>query len=269
MSRRIIILILAVVDLALLIMIVSSSGVSAEKKSDTVNTQYDAAQVAVSSDLSVADQSEPEQEEAMSFDSEDKQYSEEMYVDSEETSSSEEASAVSQVDSSEKETPSPAETDVQSAQSSESDTHTDNRSFDTSEYPTLEDFLWITPEIIAGTCPEGSENMDFPEALGGWKCYIWDDAGVERLANMKFSGTEDKIRLTFDWFYTHVGDTDEGYEDNSPDSVYEGALEGAVVAYGAGMVRLTDFYRMDDHQYAFGSISWPDGISGHLMLVRP
>ena len=64
MSRRIIILILAVVDLALLIMIVSSSGVSAEKKSDTVNTQYDAAQVAVSSDLSVADQSEPEQEEA-------------------------------------------------------------------------------------------------------------------------------------------------------------------------------------------------------------
>ena len=75
--------------------------------------------------------------------------------------------------------------------------------FDTSERPTAADFTWITPDIIAGICPAGSENMDFPEALGGWKCYIWDSEGIERFANMDFAGTEDNIRLTFDWFYTY------------------------------------------------------------------
>lgn len=142
-------------------------------------------------------------------------------------------------------------------------------SFDTSERPSAADFTWITPEIIAGTCPAGSVDMDFPEALGGWKCYIWDSEGIERFANMDFAGTVDNIRLTFDWYYTYVGSQGRGYDDNTPDSVYKGSLAGNVEAYGAGKVVLTDFYRMDGHQYAFGTIQWPDGISGHLTLVRP
>ncbi len=141
--------------------------------------------------------------------------------------------------------------------------------FDTSERPTAADFTWITPDIIAGRCPAESENMNFPEALGGWKCYIWDGEGIERFANMDFAGTEDNLRLTFDWYYTYVGSEGRGYDDNTPDSVYKGALAGNVEAYGPGRVVLTDFYRMNDHQYAFGSIQWPDGISGHLTLVRP
>ncbi|MBO5599325.1 MAG: hypothetical protein J5943_12115 [Oribacterium sp.] len=51
----------------------------------------------------------------------------------------------------------------------------------------LQDFNWVTPEIVSGICPPESEEMVFIEALGGWKCYIWDDNGIERLANVHFS----------------------------------------------------------------------------------
>ena len=141
--------------------------------------------------------------------------------------------------------------------------------FDTREKARLEDFNWVTSEIVAGKCPPEGEDMVFIEALGGWKCYIWDAAGTERLANMDFSGTEEALTLRFDWNYIHLGSEDQGYDDSTPDSVYHGSLKGNVEATGAGKVVLTDFYRIDDHQYAFGTIMWPDGISGHLMLVRP
>lgn len=141
--------------------------------------------------------------------------------------------------------------------------------FDTREKARLEDFNWVTPEIVSGICPQESEEMVFAEALGGWKCYIWDDTGMERLANMDFAGTEENLVLTFDWDYVHNGVQDRGYNDNTPDSVFRGSLAGNVEAEGPGKVTLTDFYRIDDHQYAFGTIKWPDGVSGHMMLVRP
>ncbi len=141
--------------------------------------------------------------------------------------------------------------------------------FDTREKARLEDFNWVTSDIVAGICPPEAEDMVFIEALGGWKCYIWDATGTERLANMDFSGTEEALTLRFDWNYIHLGSEDQGYDDNTPDSVFRGSLVGNVEATGAGKVILTDFYRIDDHQYAFGTIMWPDGISGHLMLVRP
>ena len=141
--------------------------------------------------------------------------------------------------------------------------------FDTRENARLEDFNWVTSEIVAGKCPPEAEDMVFIEALGGWKCYIWDATGTERLANMDFSGTEEALTLRFDWNYIHLGSEDQGYDDSTPDSVFHGSLKGNVEATGAGKVILTDFYRIDDHQYAFGTIMWPDGISGHLMLVRP
>ncbi len=142
--------------------------------------------------------------------------------------------------------------------------------FDTSEPPTLADFMWITPDIINGICPPDEQAMMFDEALGGWKCYIWDEY-AERFANMYFEGTQDDLTLTFDWHYISVGSDEAVFEDTTPDFVYHGTLasSGNVEAEGSGRVVLTDFYRLDDHQYAFGSMYWPDGMTSHLMLVRP
>ena len=60
-------------------------------------------------------------------------------------------------------------------------------------------------------------------------------------------------------------------EDATPDSVFKGNVtdEGELDTHGAGSLHITDIYRIDDHQYAFGKISWPDGISGSIYLVRP
>ena len=61
------------------------------------------------------------------------------------------------------------------------------------------------------------------------------------------------------------------FEDTTPDFVFHGTLasSGNVETDGSGRVVLTDFYRLDDHQYAFGSMYWPDGATSYLMLVRP
>lgn len=143
--------------------------------------------------------------------------------------------------------------------------------FSTRERPHIRDFKWITEEIRAGICPDEAESFSFEESLGGWKCYLVDDGmGVERLANMELSGSGDDIGVLFDWYYTRIN-KDEDFEDNSPDSVFRGHVteEGEVDAEGPGRLRLTDIYRIGDHQYAFGNISWPDGMNDRIYLVRP
>ena len=147
----------------------------------------------------------------------------------------------------------------------------DVSAFDTRERPHIRDFKWVTEEIRAGICPDEAESFSFEESLGGWKCYLVDDGmGVERLANMELSGSGDDIGVLFDWYYTRIN-KDEDFEDNSPDSVFRGHVteEGEVDAEGPGRLRLTDIYRIGDHQYAFGNISWPDGMNGRIYLVRP
>ena len=147
----------------------------------------------------------------------------------------------------------------------------DVSAFDTRERPHIRDFKWVTEEIRAGICPEEAESFYFEESLGGWKCYVVEsEADVERLANLELSGTEDDAELLIDWYYIRIN-KEEVSEDATPDSVFKGNVtdEGELDTHGAGSLHITDIYRIDDHQYAFGKISWPDGISGSIYLVRP
>ena len=147
----------------------------------------------------------------------------------------------------------------------------DVSAFDTRERPHIRDFKWVTEEIRAGICPEEAESFYFEESLGGWKCYVVEsEADVERLANLELSGTEDDAELLIDWYYIRIN-KEEVSEDAAPDSVFKGNVtdEGELDTHGAGSLHITDIYRIDDHQYAFGKISWPDGISGSIYLVRP
>lgn len=150
----------------------------------------------------------------------------------------------------------------------------DMEAYDTYERPTLADFEWVTMDILKGDVPE-DEPVYFSQILGGWKCYILDDpesgAAAERLLNVTIDGTPENITLTFDWYYTHNYRLDEGYDDNTPDSVFTGAVneDGYIETLGAGKAVLTDFYAQDGHLYAIGMMSWPDGVKGYIAIVRP
>ena len=165
----------------------------------------------------------------------------------------------------------PADTEVPGEEGKEE--MRDASAYDTHDLPTIKDFKWVTPEILNGVCPDDAEAVYFEESLGGWKCYIVDEeTGVERLANMELSGKEDDLELCIDWYYARIGGKDgEAYEDNAPDSVFEGSANdsGEIEAGGPGKILLTDLYAIGDHMYAFGTIYWPDGMKGNLMLVRP
>ena len=145
--------------------------------------------------------------------------------------------------------------------------------YDTDELPTINDFKWVTQDILDGKCPDEAKEMLFEDSLGGWKCYIKDhETETERLASAKLSGTEENLKLEIDWYYARTGGKEgQVNEDTTADSVYEGFVndKGQLEAYGQGNIYLTDIYVMDDHMYAFGTIGWPDGVEGDIMLVRP
>ena len=156
----------------------------------------------------------------------------------------------------------------------------DPAAYEAADPPALSDFLWYTEDIRDGKVPANVERLsDFREVTGRWKGYIIDinqlpeGQGaymVETFLNITVDGKADSCELTFDWLYTHLGSTGEGYEDNSPDTLFTGAWsDGGLEALGTGSVEVTAFWYQDGHEYAIGKMHWPDGTSGTLMMVRP
>ncbi|MCR5403151.1 MAG: hypothetical protein K6E91_04930 [Butyrivibrio sp.] len=90
------------------------------------------------------------------------------------------------------------------------------------------------------------------------------------LLNVKTDTSDNDMLLTFDWLYIHFGATDEGYDDNTPDSVFTGTWDnGTITALGPGKVTMTDFYYDNGFEYAIGSMIVPDGTTAKIFLVRP
>ena len=154
----------------------------------------------------------------------------------------------------------------------------DPAAFEAADPPALSDFLWYTEDIRDGKVPANVERLsDFREVTGRWKGYIIDISElpegaymVETFLNITVGGKADSCELTFDWLYTHLGSTGEGFEDDSPDTLFSGAWsDGGVEAFGTGSVEVTAFWYQDGQEYAVGKMHWPDGTSGTLMMVRP
>lgn len=147
--------------------------------------------------------------------------------------------------------------------------------YDTTERPTLADFTWVTQDVLVGAGLTGGEPIPFSGLLGGWKCYLIDIPGegqmVERFLNVDISGTEENVTLTLDWYYIYLGDEDRGYDEDAPDSVFAGKknADGTITAVGPGTLTIRQCVSMDGHQYAVGSLMWPDGIVSHVALARP
>ena len=156
------------------------------------------------------------------------------------------------------------------------------RSYDPGQYSTtemsrLQDFLWVTQDIVHGTFPAGIDRLTgFDEVLGGWKAWIIDDlngqygSGMERLCSVNFAKDANGNGMTFNWVYVHNTQTDEGYTDYTPPTTFYGEMQnGRFYGLGTGSIDMKDFYVLNGHEYAVGTLNWPDASKGTVFLVRP
>ena len=49
----------------------------------------------------------------------------------------------------------------------------------------------------------------------------------------------------------------------------ETIVGGVFSGIGPGSISITDFWHENDHEYAVGRMTWPDGIPAVIFLVRP
>lgn len=153
----------------------------------------------------------------------------------------------------------------------------DSRDYSTTEMSRLQDFLWVTQDIVHGTLPAGINRLTtFDELLGGWKAYIIDDlsgqygSGIERLCNVNFVKDANGNGMTFNWAYVHNTKTDEGNTDYTPPTTFYGEMQnGRFYGLGTGSIDMTAFYALGDYEYAVGQLHWPDAVIGTMFLVRP
>ena len=149
--------------------------------------------------------------------------------------------------------------------------------FNTMEPPTLTDFEWVNNEIFRGQAPSGVQRLGFDETLGSWKAYLVDLSSdgttmkAERFLNVTVSGTPENAQLTFDFHYLYVSSAGEGYDETGQQGVFSGSLtdEGVIDTLGAGRIVITDFWTDGGHQYAIGTMTWPDAVRSTLLMVRP
>lgn len=147
--------------------------------------------------------------------------------------------------------------------------------FEATQESTRADFL--TPEHLQGTLPTDAEQITQHQYLcGTWKDYMLDDPKdklncmTERFIQVRFSDTNGHAQLVIDWSYVYDGSTGEGFEENAPVSVFAGSFSGRQLdALGAGRIVLTDFYYLNDEEYAIGTLIWPDGMDSFVSLKRP
>ena len=149
--------------------------------------------------------------------------------------------------------------------------------YETFTTPTLEDYLWADPDIMRGILPAGAERLtNFEEVEGGWKMYIIDDpydeygSDVERFCRCAIGEDANGKGIGIRWDYVFEYFEGPGVEDDTPDTFFYGTWEdGCLDALGPGRVTITDFWYLDEHEYAVGTMIWTDGTPAAVFLVRP
>lgn len=99
---------------------------------------------------------------------------------------------------------------------------------------------------------------------------MFDDE-MEWLFNLSIDDMQSgATSILCDWYYARINATGEGYEDDTPDSVFTGSWEkGTLYATGPGNLTFDTFWEFDGHQYAIGTLTWPSGEASTILLVRP
>ena len=146
-------------------------------------------------------------------------------------------------------------------------------------FPEPEGFLWsYAPWIKEGHIPERATRLtELSDVMGGWKGTVRYPAtdsteAIDAFLNVAIEGDGTSTTLRFDWGYEIVGEARGRREDDSPDSTFLGTWDGdngAIYATEpAGNLEMKRFWYEDGAQYAYGTLTLPDGTLGDVYLMR-
>ena len=151
-------------------------------------------------------------------------------------------------------------------------------SLSTEKRPDLGDFLWYTEDVAYDGIPSDANIIDNMGLLtGSWKALIiYDpnneyDASAMEFLNIALAGNAENLSLTLDWYQIFWANEGESFDETDmEDGVFNGKWEnGGLWASGAGTIHLTQFYELNEKQYAVGKMDTPDGTPALVALVRP
>lgn len=150
--------------------------------------------------------------------------------------------------------------------------------FSTKELPKVEDFLWYRDDVaINGIPADATQIKGRFRTVGSWKMLLITDPEFKfdsnswSLMNADIQITGKDVTMSLDWNTMLISDTDEVIDESSqPNSIFEGKWndDNTVSLMGPGSIEMTDFYKIDNTEYAIGSMIWPDGVPATVVLVR-
>lgn len=146
------------------------------------------------------------------------------------------------------------------------------------ENPSLADFDWYLDDVRKNGIPSDAQRADpeqFASLAGEWKSFVfYDPDGVrdscgQELANISIRQFDGAAILTYGYYF-YYDSSGEGFDCAGDVSTFAGTFQsGMLYVTGAGNIKITEFYRIGDHEYALGSYYTPDGLEAELAMVRP
>ena len=148
--------------------------------------------------------------------------------------------------------------------------------YSTDGVPTLEDFSWVTNDLYENGVMGDVDRLSANEVTGGWRTYIIADTEEshgsmsEYFLTTYIEGTEDDLSVRLDWLYVYITNEGEGHDDETDDTVLSGRWNGkGIEAAGAISLELTDFYYEDGKEYGVGKLHSESAPDCSVYLVRP
>ena len=149
----------------------------------------------------------------------------------------------------------------------------------TSERPRFEEFEWCYGQFgFVRQAPENAELIsDVQVYNGGWKALIIynpdDPNGIftRELDNISISVDQNHtVQLTVDWYLMAPDYSEITNEEDMEDTVFTGAVTNTGISVnGPALINIDNFWHDGERQYATGTITPQNGVTGYLAMVRP
>ena len=149
----------------------------------------------------------------------------------------------------------------------------------TSERPRFEEFEWCYGQFgFVRQAPENAALIsDVQVYNGGWKAMIIynpdDPNGIftRELDNISVSVDQNHaVQLTVDWYLMAPDYSEMTNEEDMADTVFTGAVTNTGISVnGPALINIDNFWHDGERQYATGTITPQNGVTGYLAMVRP
>ncbi|MBO4901481.1 MAG: zinc ribbon domain-containing protein [Lachnospiraceae bacterium] len=157
----------------------------------------------------------------------------------------------------------------------------------TTDRPGVDDFEWLEEAYYDGKDLEaifdqdGATVITNPELVeGDWKACFRTKKGMSaedndayRMFNVNIHSMDDKVTMTFDWWYYSFSDPDDGYEQEYDKGTSHCKWNSEYTGFqnddAGDRIEMKKFIDVDGHQYAYGEFMYPSGEEEYLILERP